>query len=227
MSRAHLAAVEEEIIKCMRCGNCQAVCPLYKETRWEPAVARGKIRLAQAVLKDELPCTVGLKRRFDLCLTCMACVANCPSGVRVDRIILAARAALAGACGLPVPARTALGLMRRPGLFEGVIRTLSHVQGLFFKHRAGGMTPRFPLGLEWRRVFPPLAAVPFKGRVPEENLLGQVFRHPNIAHDPRQRRDQLRGFDLPDGLDRAMGVGWVHGSGPLHAASATPLRTAS
>ncbi|KUK41419.1 MAG: hypothetical protein XD69_0525 [Clostridia bacterium 62_21] len=169
MSRAYLAAVEDEIIKCMRCGNCQAVCPLYRETRWEPAVARGKVRLAQAVLKGELPCTVELKKRFDLCLTCMACVANCPSGVRVDRIILAARAALAEACGLPVPARTALGVMRRPGLFEGVARTLSRVQGLFFKRRAGGMTPRFPVGLEWRRVFPPLAAVPFKSRVPEEN----------------------------------------------------------
>lgn len=168
MRQAHLAAVEEEIIKCMRCGNCQAVCPLYRETRWEPAVARGKIRLAQAVLKGELPCTFELKKRFDLCLTCMACVANCPSGVRVDRIILTARAAVAEARGLPVPARTALGVIRRPRLLEGVARTLSRLQGLLFRRQATGITPRFPLGLEWRRIFPPLAPVPFRNRIPGE-----------------------------------------------------------
>ena len=42
--------LDDALAYCMKCGICQAVCPVYKEVRLETAVARGKISLMQAVL---------------------------------------------------------------------------------------------------------------------------------------------------------------------------------
>ncbi|RKO65941.1 (Fe-S)-binding protein [Desulfofundulus salinus] len=167
-----LAAVEEEILKCMKCGNCQAVCPLYQESRREPAVARGKIRLAAAVLEGKLEPTAGLAECFALCLTCLACVASCPSGVKVDRIILAARTALTQRKGLPFIKKTVFTGLSRPRLFDLGVKTAARIQGLLFKHiEPGKMQPRFPIGLELRRILPPLAPVPFRGQVAEKHTV--------------------------------------------------------
>ena len=37
--------LEDQLIVCMRCGMCQAVCPLFTETGREADVARGKLAL--------------------------------------------------------------------------------------------------------------------------------------------------------------------------------------
>jgi len=162
-----LPGLEEELIRCMKCGNCQAVCPLYRETMAEPAVARGKVQLALAVLKGDLRPTAELARLFDFCLTCMACAANCPCGVRVDRIILAARNAMARARGLPFIKRTAVAGLSRPGLLDAGLGAARAAQGILFNKQGGRMTPRFPLGLEMRRVLPALAGRFLRDSLPE------------------------------------------------------------
>lgn len=172
-----LAEIENEIIKCMKCGNCQAVCPLYKETRAEAAVARGKVRLAEAALKGQVEYTSGLAHRFDLCLTCMACVANCPCGVRVDEIVLAARAALTENRGLPLPKRAAIKTLSRPKLMDMGVKAASMARGLLFRRVDRGMSPRFPIGLELRRVLPPPAPKSLKALLAERNSVpGPVMR---------------------------------------------------
>ncbi|MGO9175825.1 MAG: 4Fe-4S dicluster domain-containing protein, partial [Desulfobaccales bacterium] len=35
--------LEDQLVVCMRCGLCQAVCPLFAETGREADVARGKL----------------------------------------------------------------------------------------------------------------------------------------------------------------------------------------
>ena len=49
-----LAIVREELDKCMKCGNCMAVCPVYGAEKKEAAVTRSKIAVAQAVLDGDL-----------------------------------------------------------------------------------------------------------------------------------------------------------------------------
>ncbi|MDO7788568.1 (Fe-S)-binding protein [Desulforamulus aquiferis] len=161
--------IEEELLKCMKCGNCQAVCPIYKETKAEASVARGKIRLAEAVLKGEIGYTPGIAKRFDLCLTCEACAANCPCGVKPHKIVLAARAELARQKGLPTAKKAAFTLLRHPKLFDLGLRMGGTFQGLVFSKKDKGMSPRFPIGIESRRVLPPLAAQPLKSLVEESN----------------------------------------------------------
>jgi len=164
-----LKSLETEIIKCMKCGNCQAVCPLYKETRSEAAVARGKVRLAAAVLDGKVDYSANLAHRFDLCLTCMACVANCPCGVRVDKIVLAARAALTENRGMPIPQRVAMTGLSRPALLDKGMKAVGLTQGFLFKHGERGMSPRFPMGLDLKRVLPPVAKKSLKDQLPEKN----------------------------------------------------------
>src|SRR5207247_1816116 len=40
--------------------------------------------------------------------------------------------------------------------------------------------------------------------------MSQVLRHTYVAHQPRERGDQLRRLDPPDGVDRLMGLGCRH-----------------
>src|ERR1700730_18964624 len=44
----------------------------------------------------------------------------------------------------------------------------------------------------------------------KEGVLREVFSETDIAHYPRESCYQLRGFDSPDCVDRAMGVGGRH-----------------
>ncbi|ACX51709.1 protein of unknown function DUF224 cysteine-rich region domain protein [Ammonifex degensii KC4] len=169
-----LGAVEEEIIRCMKCGNCQSVCPIYKELRLESSVARGKIRLAEALLKEEVAATSALKERFDLCLTCLACESVCPSGVKVSSIILAARKELARKKGLPWIKRVLFSTLQRPRILRWGAKTAARLQDLAFKRLGSDkMQPRFPLGLERRRIFPALAP---------QSLLEQVEERHSVAN---------------------------------------------
>lgn len=165
----HLSAVEEEIASCMRCGNCQAACPYYRETGAEASVARGRIRLAKAVLQGELAYNPTLAERFE-CLTCYACNAACPCGVKIDKIFLAARAAMVRQGGLPTYKKYMFTALKNRRLLDFGFKTAAKAKGLLFKpHPAGGLHLRFPLGLEMRRVVPPLAPRPFREEV-EESL---------------------------------------------------------
>nr|WP_277998752.1 (Fe-S)-binding protein [Moorella sulfitireducens] len=154
--------------RCMKCGNCQAVCPLYKETLREAAVARGKVQLAYAYLKGELRATHRLAEKLLFCLTCMACVANCPSGVRIDTVVLAARAAMVREKGLPWVKKVIFQGLKRPLLFDTALKTGRRFQPLALRYRPDiqRCQPRFPIGLELRRVLPPLARRTLKEEFP-------------------------------------------------------------
>lgn len=171
MQNNNLALLTEEMNRCMKCGNCQAVCPIYKTINNEIGVARGKIHLAQFILNNGAKAISNdLQKLFDLCLSCKACSDNCPCGVQADQIILAARATLVQKLGLPAGKRLALQILSHPRYARLAAGTLCKTQGLFFKQVSGGMQARFPLpisGLGLRRVLPPLAAIPFLKQAPE------------------------------------------------------------
>ena len=82
---------EKEVIRCIRCGACQNVCPVFKELQAESTVARGRVKLIRGVITKDLDLTEGFIDKMSLCLMCKACVVNCPSGVKVDKLVEAAR----------------------------------------------------------------------------------------------------------------------------------------
>ena len=75
---------------CVHCGFCLPVCPTYQLWGEEMDSPRGRIHLFTQLL-DGAQAGQEAAAHFDRCLGCMACVPACPSGVRYDRLIEAAR----------------------------------------------------------------------------------------------------------------------------------------
>jgi len=163
----HLNNFAADINKCMRCGNCQAVCPVYRVTRAEADVARGKLQLGRALLEGRLAPTPRLSALSQRCLLCQACLDACPSGVSTCNDIMALRAQAVKGGGLTLAKRMLLaGLARKPLLDHG-LPVARKAQQVAFRPSGPGYRPRFPLGLDLRRIYPPLPARSFLATVRE------------------------------------------------------------
>jgi len=79
------------ITDCVHCGFCLPTCPSYAVFGDEMDSPRGRIVLMRVGHEPGQPASPELRVHFDRCLGCMACVTSCPSGVRYDRLIEAAR----------------------------------------------------------------------------------------------------------------------------------------
>lgn len=77
---------------CVHCGFCLPACPTWISWGEELDSPRGRIDLLRSVRDGRLAFDGEVALRLDRCLGCMACLTACPSGVRYDRIIEAARA---------------------------------------------------------------------------------------------------------------------------------------
>jgi len=96
-----LEKFSQEAEKCILCGACQSVCPVYAEVLDESKVARGRMALLKAVLADNLEVTNRLERILSTCIGCKACSAQCPTGSQADFANLAAKLRISRSKGLP------------------------------------------------------------------------------------------------------------------------------
>ena len=72
----------EEILRaCVHCGMCNAACPTYSLTGSELDGPRGRIYLIKNLLEGDEESSLVVRKHLDNCLTCLACVNACPSGV--------------------------------------------------------------------------------------------------------------------------------------------------
>lgn len=160
---------EKEVIRCIRCGACQNVCPVFKELQAESTVARGRVKLISGIITKELDLTEGFINKMSLCLMCKACVVNCPSGVKVDKLVEAARKEIAEKKGLPLLKKVIFRLvLKNRWVFNTGMKTGSVVQGLVFRKgpEGQGMLPRMSLGIDTRRLLSPLAPKSFRSGYP-------------------------------------------------------------
>src|SRR5215204_2446383 len=72
---------------CVHCGFCLPTCPTYNLWHEEMDSPRGRIHLMAGLVDGSIPLTDTVVEHFDRCLSCMACVTSCPSGVQYDRLI--------------------------------------------------------------------------------------------------------------------------------------------
>jgi glycolate oxidase iron-sulfur subunit len=166
-----LETLQEIADKCVRCGLCQSVCPVFAELEKETAVARGKVSLIRKVFSGDAEYSGKMSTHLLQCLGCGACSENCPNGVRADELILAARALMVEKKGLSLPKwvifRKILSSVR---LFQALLKTGSLLQGLLLKKipRESGLRLRFSLPyLDRKRLIPSLANPFFLNRHPQ------------------------------------------------------------
>jgi glycolate oxidase iron-sulfur subunit len=127
-----LGELDDQLASCMRCGMCQAVCPMYSQTGREADVARGKLALLEGLAHKMVQDAEQVQEKLSRCLLCGSCAANCPTGVKVTDIFIKARAILVAYMGLPTVKKIIFrGMLTRPGLFNGLMSIASKFQGLF------------------------------------------------------------------------------------------------
>lgn len=85
----------KEINRCVRCGTCRSVCPVFEESGWESANTRGRILLTRGLAKG-LKADSEVLDSLNTCTTCGICTDNCPAGVNPPQLIEAARRDLVG-----------------------------------------------------------------------------------------------------------------------------------
>jgi glycolate oxidase iron-sulfur subunit len=165
-----LKRVEKEMKACVKCGVCRAHCPVFAELGREPAVARGKVALARAILSGAIEPD---KRTYDdmsRCLLCGNCVLKCPNDVPVDEIVVAARAVLAEKRGLSSLHKAVRYLLKNRGIMRNGAFIAAILSPIVLRKIPGssGLRLRFPVPLIGRRrFFPKIAATPFMARHPE------------------------------------------------------------
>jgi glycolate oxidase iron-sulfur subunit len=88
-------ATSERILRtCVHCGFCTATCPTYVLLGDELDSPRGRIYLIKDMLENSRPATRAVVGHIDRCLSCLACMTTCPSGVHYQHLIDHARAHL-------------------------------------------------------------------------------------------------------------------------------------
>src|SRR5262249_23701098 len=74
------------------CGFCTATCPTYVLLGDELDSPRGRIYLIKEMLENDRPATADVVKHIDRCLSCLACMTTCPSGVHYMHLVDHARA---------------------------------------------------------------------------------------------------------------------------------------
>ena len=87
-----LAEANKILRSCVHCGFCTATCPTYQILGDELDSPRGRIYLIKEMLESGRPADARTVKHIDRCLSCLACVSTCPSGVDYMHLIDQARA---------------------------------------------------------------------------------------------------------------------------------------
>jgi glycolate oxidase iron-sulfur subunit len=162
---------------CVHCGFCTATCPTYVLLGDELDSPRGRIYLIKDMLEHERKPGAETVKHIDRCLSCLACMTTCPSGVHYMHLVDHARAYIEKNYRRPwfdrIMRRLLAAILPVPGRFRGALRLarLSRpLAPLFARHAAlrplAAMLTLAPRDIPRRRqsrVAPPSPAA--RGRV--------------------------------------------------------------
>ncbi len=152
--------------KCVKCGLCKSVCPTYPYIQEEAGFARGRLALAEMVVKGELPLSEEVAKQWDQCAMCRRCEWICPNNVEYKEILVHARD------------------MQRENLGQGMVKSLALKSLELLQSKAGRKVVKLagrllsplPFG-EIKTPFP-TGAVKFMPKPTAEafGLRGKVFK---------------------------------------------------
>ena len=117
-----IAQADKILRACVHCGFCTATCPTYVLLGDELDSPRGRIYLIKEMLEKDKPPTKEVVKHIDRCLSCLACMTTCPSGVNYMHLVDQARVRIARDYERPWPERLLRDVLAfvlpRPGVFR-------------------------------------------------------------------------------------------------------------
>ncbi|MEQ3672750.1 glycolate oxidase subunit GlcF [Pseudophaeobacter sp.] len=156
-----------EILRaCVHCGFCTATCPTYQVLGDELDSPRGRIYLIKDMLENNRVPDAKTVKHIDRCLSCLACMTTCPSGVHYMHLVDHARAYIDKNYQRPVMDRLLRAVLARILPYPG----------------------RFRLALLGAKM-----ARPFKGLVPDARLRAMLEMAPKQI-PPVSRNDDPQSF---------------------------------
>ena len=117
-----IAEADKILRACVHCGFCTATCPTYVLLGDELDSPRGRIYLIKEMLEKDRPPTPEVVKHIDRCLSCLACMTTCPSGVNYMHLVDQARVRIEKDYTRPLAERALRAVLAfvlpRPGLFR-------------------------------------------------------------------------------------------------------------
>lgn len=160
------ARANEILRACVHCGFCTATCPTYQVLGDELDSPRGRIYLIKDMLENERVPDDKTVKHIDRCLSCLACMTTCPSGVHYMHLVDHARAYIEKNYKRPFGDRALRWLLARILPYPG----------------------RFRLALLGAKI-----GRPFRGLLPDPRLRAMLDMAPK-AIPPVSRNDMPQSF---------------------------------
>src|SRR5512134_1079053 len=115
--------VADQILRaCVHCGFCTATCPTYVLLGDELDSPRGRIYLIKDMLEKGRAADTRTVKHIDRCLSCLACMTTCPSGVHYMHLVDQARVRIERDFSRPLTERALRAVLAlvlpRPKLFR-------------------------------------------------------------------------------------------------------------
>ena len=167
-----IAEADKILRACVHCGFCTATCPTYVLLGDELDSPRGRIYLIKDMLENDRPATIEVVKHIDRCLSCLACMTTCPSGVHYMHLVDHARVHIEQTYRRPWPDRLMRALLAnvlpyparfRAALLAGSVgRLFAPLLDAVGLKRAAAMLRLVPVGLPARTVQGP-RVIPAQG----------------------------------------------------------------
>jgi len=111
-------------MKCVRCGKCRSVCPVFAEIRNETVAPRGHVFMVQMLRDGKVTPDQNVYDHLSNCLMCETCSVNCPSGIDVHELNAAARSYVYKKNPTAIKQLVFDTMWTKPGLLKTVIRLM-------------------------------------------------------------------------------------------------------
>jgi glycolate oxidase iron-sulfur subunit len=143
-----IAEADKILRACVHCGFCTATCPTYVLLGDDLDSPRGRIYLIKEMLEKDQPPTAEVVKHIDRCLSCLACMTTCPSGVNYMHLVDQARVRIEQQYTRPLTERALRAVLAwvlpRPKLFRAsmiLARLGRPLAALLPGSKAGTATP--------------------------------------------------------------------------------------
>ncbi|MFL6826717.1 MAG: glycolate oxidase subunit GlcF [Bradyrhizobium sp.] len=188
LANPDIAEADKILRACVHCGFCTATCPTYVLLGDELDSPRGRIYLIKEMLEKNRPPTGEVVKHIDRCLSCLACMTTCPSGVNYMHLVDQARVRIEKEYTRPLSERVlrkALAwVLPRPGLFRAGMILARFTRPL--SRLLPAAKTESPVPTLWRRINAMLALAPRSLPAPGPSG-GSVF----AAHGEKRGRVAL------------------------------------